>query len=214
MSRSEYSLVTGVTTKHFLLTNTWDDLEKDNDIFSGVIDPITNNRYLLEPISTTRKKHFVLFLVTPFIHTLAAIIKMSLNILKLITFYHFWKNLDHVKTDHMERRKNDILRDIFHILFAPLAVILLELVTIFGMILPKNGRKLYASIERLAYGDYILPDSIRKYMSSKNHRFTYPYFALAPCFRATELVESSEEKPKKTSRHDTSMHSSPKPGNE
>ena len=141
-----------------------------------VIDQSTNNKYWNESKNVTRLKCFLLTFGTPFVHTVASIANIAYRILKLVTLSHFWVKkegeenyilklvtLSHfwVKKEGEENysftaRLKDAEVDLLRIVTTPLTIVGLELSAIFGLLTPRNGRKLYASFERAQYGNFIL----------------------------------------------------------
>lgn len=151
---------------HFHLYSLFkEDTNKNFPVFSNakkryIVDSRTGDKYLNEDLSVIRFKCALLTLGTPIVHTLAAIAHMVYNLVKLLSFYHFWKTLNDVKEnqsgDSLEKRSLDVKSDVFHILFAPINILLLEFSALYGVLMPHNGRKLYANLEAFAYGDFVL----------------------------------------------------------
>lgn len=73
---------------------------------------------------------------------------------KLISLSHFWVKKSE-KCDFKSRLK-DAGKDFLRIIAQPVTLVGLELAAIYGLFRPYDGRKLYASFERAAYGDSIL----------------------------------------------------------
>jgi xanthosine utilization system XapX-like protein len=76
----------------------------------------------------------------------------------VVSFAHFWIKKDWEENDKysLSGRCCDLQEDLLRVLITPVGIVALELSAIFGIFSPYNGRKLYASCERLLYGDSIL----------------------------------------------------------
>lgn len=152
-----------VSWKHFKPYSIW-EVEQDGSVYTNsepkyIKDTSTSERYLNESSSVIRFKCALLVLGTPIVHTIASILHIAYNLAKLFSFYHFWKSQDEKqeKTDYnLNERAHDLGMDVFHIFFAPLNVLYLTLSALYGIFRPHDGRKLYASGERFAYGQPIL----------------------------------------------------------
>ncbi len=147
-----------VTSNDFQLVNNW-ILDTEGPTYSCckqhtgiprfVIDKSTNRKYFNETPVLVGFKCFLLSLGTPLIHVPAALINMAYRLVKLVTLSHFRGAFD---KQHFNAAGIDLLR----IVAAPLAIVGLELAALYGMIRPYDGRKLYATIERATYGNFIL----------------------------------------------------------
>lgn len=153
-----------ITLNHFRLFSDWDVDVSGDKFYSGkpkfIIDTSTGDKYFNEDKDVIWFKCALLTLGTPLVHAVAAIVTALANLARLITFYHFWKTLDdkkdHKATYDFGTRFLDAGRDVFHVLFAPISVVLLELSAVIGLFSPRDGRKLYASTERFTYGHFVL----------------------------------------------------------
>lgn len=148
--------------KHFHPYSIWTVDENSPRFYNGkkafIIDSYTGDKYFNEDLSVIRRKCFLLALGTPIVHTMGAIVNIVYNLLKLISLYDFWKPLDDENQENYDltMRLLDAGVNVFNIVFAPIAVLLLEFSALYGMIMPYDGRKLYASLERFTYGDFVL----------------------------------------------------------
>ncbi len=154
-----------MTWEHFRLCSFWTvahDTKKYKNSSEPmyIIDSQTGDRYFNEDTDVIRFKCALLTFGTPIVHTLAAIAHIAYNLIKLLSFYHFWKTLDNNNYENPEynlkQRSLDAGEDLFHILFAPINILLLEFAALYGIIMPHDGRKLYASLERFAFDDSVL----------------------------------------------------------
>lgn len=121
-----------------------------------IIDLSTNRRYLNEDSNIVRFKSFLLTIGTPFVHSIATIVNIACKTLKIATLSHFWIEKDEGLSYSLKNRIIDMGIDISRIATAPIALIGLELAAIYGVLKPYDGRKLYATIERAEYGNFIL----------------------------------------------------------
>jgi len=116
-----------------------------------IIDKSSNKKYLDQPTEVLRHKNLALALTTPFFHTLASGIKIALHSFKILSFYNFWDE----KIKFTASCKYTAI-DLFHIVFVPFLLAGLTSSAVLGCFSPLNGKKLYASFERLQYGSGIL----------------------------------------------------------
>jgi hypothetical protein len=121
-----------------------------------IIDQTTNRRYFNESKGVVGFKCFLLSIGTPFIHGLASIANIAYRILKIVTLAHLWLPKDGEKSYQIKQRLHDLGFDCLRIIATPLTYVCLEMSALYGLFTPYNGRKLYASIERAAYGNFIL----------------------------------------------------------
>jgi hypothetical protein len=120
---------------------------------SAIVDMTTGKPYGHEYPGLIRFKCFWLILGTPIVHAITIICNLVYRLFLLMTFAHFWA--DDQKYSFAARLLycgTDLLR----IVAAPLAIIGLELAALYGLFNPLDGRKLYATIERAEYGNFIL----------------------------------------------------------
>jgi len=161
-----------VTLKDFYPVNKWiiDDKGPEYDDcvqYRYIIDQTTGRSYLNESANVVKDKCTLLVLGTPFIHLVASIINVAYRIFKLVTLYHFKELL--TKANNPPTFKaclNEAGKDALRIITAIFAYVLLEIAACYGTIRPYDGRKLYATIERAQYGNFILapcfqPDASR-----------------------------------------------------
>ena len=134
--------------------NTWTPIEegeKWTDQHGNSIEPMwledqsTGRKYFNESENVVGFKCFLLTIGTPFVHSIASTINIAYRAIKIIKF------LFDIKVELSE-----VGKDILKLVASPLALPLLELSALYGLIRPYDGRKLYATIERLIYGDYVL----------------------------------------------------------
>lgn len=121
-----------------------------------IVDQTTNRRYFNETRGIVRFKCFLLTLGTPFVHPIASIANVAYRVLKLATFSHFWANKDGETKYNFKARLANAGKDLLRIVATPFSIVGLELAALYGIFRPYDGRKLYASIERATYGNFIL----------------------------------------------------------
>ncbi len=152
--------MSSVTLRDFQPINTWKpDLDgqrwSDGDP-KHLIDMSTGRKYWNESKSCVGFKCFLLTLGTPIVHSIASLANVAYRIVKLISFSHFWITKGSEKSYSFKERLKDAGKDLVRVITAPIVLVGLELAAIYGMFTPYNGRKLYASIERTQYGNFIL----------------------------------------------------------
>ena len=133
-----------------------------------IIDLSTNRKYWNQPTWLIRIKGFLLCLGTPLVHLVASVYIIGIKSIRLISFWHFWKKAEPDQA-HFIARLADAGTDLLHLIAAPFVYVALECAALYTVILPHDGRKLYASIERAQYGQQLIP-------------FVFPEL-LAPCFQ-------------------------------
>ena len=148
-----------VTLSDFHPYNTWTVVNGPELLTKGFADYITDGtgrRYFNAPQGMVSSKCFLLVLGTPIVHPIAAIFNVLYRLLKLVTFSHFWIPKEEETTYNFKARLKDAGEDLLRIVASPLAIVGLELAAIYGLLMPLNGRKLYATFERATYGCAVL----------------------------------------------------------
>ncbi|MBY0529701.1 MAG: hypothetical protein K2P51_05875 [Rhabdochlamydiaceae bacterium] len=121
-----------------------------------LIDMTTGRRYWNESEGCVGFKCFLLTVGTPIVHSVASLVSVAHKVIRLVAFFHFWKDVKGEKKYPFEERLNDVGMDLLRVVTTPIVFVGLELAAIYGIFAPYNGRKLYASIERAQYGGFIL----------------------------------------------------------
>nr|WP_166155984.1 hypothetical protein [Neochlamydia sp. AcF84]NGY95124.1 hypothetical protein [Neochlamydia sp. AcF84] len=152
--------MSSVTLRDYQPVNTWKpDLEgpqwRDGDP-EHLIDMTTGRRYWNESKGCVGFKCFLLTLGTPIAHSIASLVNVAYRIAKLVSFAHFWMDKEGEKPYSFKERLKDAGKHVLRIVTTPIALVGLELAAIYGVFTPYNGRKLYASIERAQYENFIL----------------------------------------------------------
>ena len=147
-----------------------------------IIDQSTGEKYLNESEEVVRIKCGLLFFGTFIVHPLASVIK----IYNLLTSSHFCDDkgkgtdsIDSVVCSHFGINKNgkksnynftarlaDAGIDFLRIIATPFSILALLFATLYGLYSPYDGRKLYATIERVAYGKAVLAPCFQPYPKS------------------------------------------------
>jgi len=149
-----------ITLQDFQIVNTWKE-EVDGEKWSDgeakfLIDQSTGKKYFNESQDVVGFKCALLTLGTPFVHSAASIANLAYRVLRLATFANFWIEKDGEKKYSFENRLLDAGKDLLRIVLVPISILSLELSAVYGLFTPYNGRKLYATIERATYGNFIL----------------------------------------------------------
>ena len=152
--------MSSVTLKDFYPFNRWTPDENgsrwSDESPAYLIDQTTGKYYWNEDENCVGLKCFFLALGTPIVHPIASVLQGAIRIVRLVTLYHFRANKYDEKSYSLKNRALEAGGDILKIVTIPLSVIGLTLAAVYGIFLPYDGRKLYASIERAQYGSYVL----------------------------------------------------------
>ncbi len=106
---------------------------------------------------------------TPIVHSTASVVNVAYRIVKLVSLSHFWMSREAEKSYNFKARLKSAGKDLARVLMQAFASVGLELAAIYGLFRPLDGRKLYASIERAQYGNFILAPCFQP--SPKRHLF-------------------------------------------
>ncbi len=121
-----------------------------------LIDQTTGRKYYNQPEEEVRYRCFVLALATPIVYSIISVANIARRILNLVTLSHFWIEKEGETKYSLLERLADAGKDILRIVAAPVSIVGLELASLYGWFRPYDGRKLYASIERATYGEFVL----------------------------------------------------------
>ena len=127
-----------------------------------VTDQSTGKNYPYRAITQLTALHLKLTAATLLVQTAAAIAFIGLRILKLISFWHFWK--DREAPYEFKARLRDAAADLLKIVTAPLSIIALQFVALSGAASAIYGSadsaysaaKIYSSIEEFQHDRYLL----------------------------------------------------------
>lgn len=151
-----------IRLSHFLPYTKFEDIvsqpDPNNEAETNeavAVDLSNGDVYWADDPNVTRLKCLALATATPIVHAISTLLNLVNRIAKLVLLAHFWyPSLD--KEYCFSKRAWTFGKDLLRVAFAPLTYIGLELSALYGLILPKNGQKLYATLERCAFGDGLL----------------------------------------------------------
>lgn len=130
---------------------TWGRLQPINAwFFNGddAIDSTTGDVYWCD--QSKKAKCAALAVATPVVQTVGAVAATATRVARLLSLHHFWGAAPEEKT--VKDRLVDVAADLGRIVVTPLSVAGMELASLFGLVRPYDGAKLYASFERVLYG--------------------------------------------------------------
>jgi hypothetical protein len=84
------------------------------------------------------------------------VINLAYRVVKVASLSHFWLPNSKPSSYDLTGRLKNCAVDTLRVLTTPLAPIALQLTAIYGLFRPYDARKLYATIERAQYGNFIL----------------------------------------------------------
>lgn len=118
-------------------------------------DETTGKQYPCHDLSRIAAKHFGLTIVTPFVQTAIAVAFVAFRLLRLISFWHFWKTQQ--EPCSFKGRLQDFGQDVIKILTSPLSLLAFEIFALYGTASASyDATKLYCSIEKFQYDQYVL----------------------------------------------------------
>jgi hypothetical protein len=128
----------------FQIKNNWISHEQSylKDEGSGTSYPYIEKKDM-------RMKFLALSIATPLAHLFLSITNVAYRSLRLLSFYHFWKQADGPYS--FKARLSDTGKDLFKIIAQPLAFLALEAIAIYGLFSPWDGMKLYHHLEAVQY---------------------------------------------------------------
>ena len=158
---------------HFNPISKW-SVEED-----WVIDQSTGDEYYDDSTSTIRLKCAGLFAASLILQPIGLTLNLLNKIAKIVTFAHLWKPSEKEYEYNFKARIGEWGKDILLVTFTPLILVGMLFATLYGTTLsPYDGRKLYASCERLVYSGGYQFFHIRGSDGNNLHDFF-----LAPCFQ-------------------------------
>lgn len=138
----------------FFLNNEWTPYksgpkwEDEPEVPKYLLDRFTGRLYWNESKRVVGFKCALLTLGTPIVH---ATVGLALKIFNVITLSALRSGEGSLKERFMAFGK-----DVARLALLPLGIIALEMAALYGVFSPYNGRKLYASLERAFYGEFLL----------------------------------------------------------
>lgn len=170
ITKKDKLYLVGLKLHHFSLNNTWVIRRY------VIIEKCSGEVYCKDSKDIVIQKCAALFLAT----FLAQTVGLSLNLLnrigKIVSFAHLWNPTKEPYS--FTARLGDWGKDLFRIVSTPLIFVGMLFSTVYGMMVsPYDGRKLYGTLERLAYsGGY-------QFLSISAGVKDHQLYLLAPCFQ-------------------------------
>jgi len=140
-----------ISWRHFQPINTWTPCaeQKGSSDPTCIMDMSTREAYSYISKKELRKDFFSMIVKTPRDH----VSFVAQRVFRLITFYHYHSK---IRTPPWRQRVRMAKDDVLDILKPPLSLIFFEIAAIYALISPNNGRKLFASIDRVFYSPPII----------------------------------------------------------
>ncbi len=149
-----------VTIKDFYPINEWKPHEagpKDClNIPKYIIDNSTGRYYLNSPKNWTRVKFILMIPISPLTHMAGVIGNVFYRIIKILCFIPLLRNIYSVKNWSLSDVFAETGKDLLRIIASIPVFFGLQISVFLGMVSPNNGKKVYATIERAYYGDFLL----------------------------------------------------------
>lgn len=143
-----------IKLSHFSPCTPWEEPEDVYDEDTRCLymtDSINGDIYIHDSASAKRLKCLALVGATLIVHAIGIILDIANRIAKLITFAHFWHSCngrDYAFTARLCSFGENLLR----IVWDPIGYVGMELAALYGLVLPYDGGKLYATFERITFG--------------------------------------------------------------
>lgn len=170
ISEEEKKRQVGLKFAHFNPTNQW-SLENYE-----IVDKTMGDKYCNDSTTTVRLKCAALFVASLIAQPIGLTLNLLNRIAKIFTFAHLWSPSQ--ENYNFKARVCEWGKDILLVISTPLILIGMLFSALYGATLsPYDGRKLYGSLERLAYsGGY-------QFFTTDNSRKSPHNYLLAPCFQ-------------------------------
>ena len=134
----------GMTIKDFYPINKWTTDPKDP---GQIIDESTGKKYSKKsPYEIRMDCLWVAAVINPIFNSVDVIRNVACRALKIVSLSHFWMEEEGETRYNLKNRLSKAGADFLRIVVAPLALIGIELSSIYGLARPYDGRKLYLSI--------------------------------------------------------------------
>lgn len=165
----------GLQLAHFNPISNWSLDDYD------IVDEITEDKYWDESTSTVRLKCAALFAASWIVQPIGLTLNLLNRIGKIVAFAHLWNPSPEEYC--FKARLCEWGKDLMLIVSTPLILVGMLFSALYGATLsPCDGRKLYATFERLAYsGGY-------QFFALNNGEKDLNSFLLAPCFQPEPKV--------------------------
>lgn len=113
--------------------------------------------YVYDSNTVLRFKHAALFVASPLVNLVGQVLNVANKVSKIVLLSHFWYSSKSEETKYnFTARLKEFSTDVAKVVFSPLLYIGQISAPLYGLIRPKDGRKLYATFERFVYGDYLI----------------------------------------------------------
>lgn len=164
----------GINLNHFQPITSWTLLDRD------IIDIETGERYCDDSKKVIRQKCAALFISSLIVQPIGLSLNVVNRVTKLFTFAQLWKPSKNKY--NFTARLQEYGKDFLIVVSTTFIMIGLLFSSIYGLLTPYNGRKLFGTFERLAYsGGYQL-------FNIKKHSKSIQSYLLAPCFQPFPTV--------------------------
>ncbi len=135
---------------------------------SRMVDESTGDRYVLDAPSTKRLKCLALLPGTIIFQPIAFLLSLVNKMAKIISMAYFWYPSDNAD-DSFKTRLFELGKDVLRIALTPLLYVGMILASSYGIVRPYDGGKLFATLERVAFGAPVLSPCFQP--SPKSHLF-------------------------------------------
>lgn len=138
-----------------------------------VRDKTTGKLYLNESKNLTRFKCGLLVVFSPPMHAIACVTNFCYRGLKIIAGYHFTDACNDGCPTDLRSRFKELGRDILRVGVSAtgLPIVVHELSALYGLVNPRDGRKLYSSFERAIYGEEMCMPTAPCFWPHATHHF-------------------------------------------
>lgn len=123
-----------------------------------LLDKTTNQAYPEITEKSMRAKSGMLAVSTPFAHLALSVANIGLRVLRIVTFYHFWKEDHNEKEYNFQARALETGKDFLRAIGQPFAFVALEIVSLIGLFKPYDAMRAYFHIENMFYGNPIMAE--------------------------------------------------------
>jgi hypothetical protein len=147
-----------VTLRDFCPFNHWKPSETKDSLGNPLflIDKTTGRHYSYESPFTLRIKFALLLPTSPLVHYVGVIGNIVYRIFKILLFLPLISKIVAKKPWTFRELCIETGKDLLRVLFAIPIYVGLEGALVLGLLMPYNGRKLYATLERAFYGDFLI----------------------------------------------------------
>lgn len=142
--------------------------------FAFIKDLSTEDRYLNEDKNHIRRKFVFCFFGSLMVQPIALLVNLIVRIIRLVSFHAFWRKPKHTYTEGTEFltlriRTAECVKNILRVIATPVVLPLFALSSLYGLIRPYDGRKLYGNLEAAIYGRSLIAPCFQP--NPKKHLF-------------------------------------------